>query len=150
LTGTPNSSHLNGGHLDHVNGGSVNGSSVEAANSFAAQLPNRVADAMVKVGDDDARPNGNGGLLNADTLRCYHDIQMLKVEIEIEAAALLRQIGETVCALTDVADALGPATAGKDIALNPESAEGRRSRIRWLMAGNDRWPATRGAASPAH
>jgi hypothetical protein len=61
---------------------------------FAAELPDRVSDALA------AGPDG------------AHEIQKLKVELEAEVAELLRLIAETVRALTDLAESLDREAAG--------------------------------------
>jgi hypothetical protein len=106
----------------------------EAPNTFASELPDRVGEALVEVPKDEMPPaQAAPPALDSASLRCYQDIQLLKVELEIEAATLLRQIGEVVSALTEAAAELTPATAGADAspqgATRDKGSESRSSSL---------------------
>ena len=71
--------------------------------SFAASLPARLARAL-----GDARgamagisASARDGAIDAETLRRLHEIYRLKVEVELETAAILWRTAEIVRALTD-------------------------------------------------
>jgi hypothetical protein len=81
--------------------------------SFVADLPRRfsmvIADARGAMSgiEASAAENGQGdGLLGLEALRRLHEIYQLRIELEIEAAAVLWRTAEVVCALTDASEAL--------------------------------------------
>jgi hypothetical protein len=74
-------------------------------------------------------PAGGRALLSAESLSVYHEIHRLKVELELEAAAVLWRISEVVSALCDSNEALQPAASGRRVSLDPEWASARRNEI---------------------
>lgn len=78
---------------------------------FAAAFPARFAGALADArgaiaGIRSSAQNGGGDLLDSDTLRCLHEIYRLRIELEIEAAAVLWRTAELVCSLTDAVDVI--------------------------------------------
>jgi hypothetical protein len=79
------------------------------ASRFAAAFPARfagvIADARGAIaGIRASSQNGGGGLLDSEGLRCLHEIYRLRIELEIEAAAVLWRTAELVCSLTDAVE----------------------------------------------
>lgn len=78
---------------------------------FAAAFPARfagvIADARGAIaGITSQARNAGGDLLDSDALRCLHEIYRLRIELEIEAAAVLWRTAELVCSLTDAVEVI--------------------------------------------
>jgi hypothetical protein len=105
---------------------------------FAASLPARLARAL-----GDARgamagisASARGGAIDAETLRRLHEIYRLKVEVELETAAILWRTAEVVRALTDsiqLIERRGPGGESEDArwlgTLQLAEIEERRARL---------------------
>ena len=81
------------------------------ASRFAAAFPARfagvIADARgALAGIRSSAENGGGGLLDSEGLRCLHEIYRLRIELEIEAAAVLWRTAELVCSRTDATEVI--------------------------------------------
>jgi hypothetical protein len=82
-----------------------------AASRFAAAFPARFAGVIAEArgaiaGIRSSSQNGGGGLLDTEALRCLHEIYRLRIELEIEAAAVLWRTAELVCSLTDAVEVI--------------------------------------------
>jgi hypothetical protein len=125
------------------------------ASRFAAAFPARfagvIADARGAIaGIRSSAQNGGGGMLDSESLRCLHEIYRLRIELEIEAAAVLWRTAELVCSLTDAVEVINrrrqpaPAPPGEWLPGIPEASVSlRRGRS---QIGDDftrrgaRWP----------
>jgi hypothetical protein len=81
------------------------------SSGFAAAFPARfagvISDARGAIaGIRATAQNGGGGLLDSEALRCLHEIYRLRIELEIEAAAVLWRTAELVCSLTDAVEVI--------------------------------------------
>jgi hypothetical protein len=77
---------------------------------FAARFPARFADTLSEArgtmaGISATAADGNG-LIPPEALQRLHEIYRLRVELEIETAAVLWRAAEVVCALSDAIEAL--------------------------------------------
>ncbi len=121
---------------------------------FAAAFPARfagvIAEARGAIAGIRASSNGGGDLLDSEALRCLHEIYRLRIELEIEAAAVLWRTAELVCSLTDAVDVINrrrqptPMPPAEWLSGTPAAAvERRRGRV---QIGDDfarrgaRWP----------
>jgi hypothetical protein len=77
--------------------------------------------------------SGNGGakgdLLDADSMRVYHEIFRLRIELELETAAVLWRAAESAWALLDLADMLTEKLDSGEAAVLRASVLDRRSTI---------------------
>jgi hypothetical protein len=103
---------------------------------FAASFPSRFEAAMqtargVVEGIEaaSAEGEGRGELLYIESIRAYHEIYRLRIELELETAAVLRRAAESAWALLDVADAMAGKVEDGEAAALRESVAKRRAAI---------------------
>jgi hypothetical protein len=78
---------------------------------FTATFPGRFAAALAEArgtiaGIAASAEGAGGGLIDAESLRRFHEIYRLRVELEIETASVLWRTAEVVSALADAIDLL--------------------------------------------
>ncbi|MSO40903.1 MAG: hypothetical protein EXQ70_03260 [Solirubrobacterales bacterium] len=102
--------------------------------NFAKAFPERceavLADARDAVEVLNAHSNGGERMLGARKLRSVHEIYRLRVELEIESAAILWRTSEAVWALNDAIDAL-QATGASGVAEILASSLQDREYVSW-------------------
>jgi hypothetical protein len=103
---------------------------------FGASFPSQAEAALERArgvvqGIDAVSGDGgaNGELLDGESLRAYHDIYRLRIELELETAGVLWRAAEAAWALLDVADALTNKVDGGEAAALRDSLVDRRSNI---------------------
>jgi hypothetical protein len=126
-----------------------------AATRFAVTFPARFAGAMADAQGvlagiaSAAERRSDGALIDPEAMRRLHEIYRLRVELEIETAAVLWRTAEVVSAMADVLDLLsrrrpaGVAPGARFPGLPPEEVERRRAHP---SVGSD--PAARRASWP--
>lgn len=105
-------------------------------NAFAASFPSRFSDALESAkgaleGIDSMSGEGPGGrgMLDFDSLHRYHEIYRLRIELELETAAVLWRAAEAAWALLDVGEVLGRKLQGEQGAALTEGVIQRRASI---------------------
>jgi hypothetical protein len=103
--------------------------------SFAASFPSRFSAALESAkgaleGIDSMSGGAGGrGMLDLDSLHRYHEIYRLRIELELETAAVLWRAAEVAWALLDVGEALGRKLEGEEGAALTEGVIQRRASI---------------------
>jgi hypothetical protein len=125
-------------------------STAEFAATFPARFGDALADARGAMAGISASADGGNGLIPPESLQRLHEIYRLRVELEIETAAVLWRAAEVVCALTDAIEALN--RRSRPVPMPPRRwlggvaggvVESRRSRTASESAGDARparWP----------
>jgi hypothetical protein len=103
---------------------------------FASGFPERFGSVLSGArgaldGIGAAGANGKGGeaLLDAESLRCYHEIYRLRIELELETAAILWRAAEVSWALVDTIEAVNRTLGGDGAAVEADAAAGRRALL---------------------
>ncbi|MGH2956625.1 MAG: hypothetical protein ACRDL6_06485 [Solirubrobacterales bacterium] len=106
----------------------------ENLSRFASEFPRRLEAALggargVVCGIEAAAVNGDNGagLLDAGSLRVYHEIYRLRIEVELEAAAVLWRAAEATWSLIDAIEAIDRTLQGGRAAVPADSVAERRS-----------------------
>jgi hypothetical protein len=81
------------------------------SSDFALRFPGRFSEALSDArgaiaGVARSAGNGRGGLIDPESLRRLHEIFRLRIELELEVAAVLWHTAEIVCAITDATEVL--------------------------------------------
>jgi hypothetical protein len=101
--------------------------------SFAAGFPERFSDALESAKgalEGIGSMSGAGeGMLDFDNLHRYHEIYRLRIELELETAAVLWRAAEAAWALLDVGEVLSRKLEGEQGAALTEGVIRRRASI---------------------
>jgi hypothetical protein len=127
------------------------------SSDFALRFPGRFSEALSDARGAiagvarSAAGNGRGGLIDPESLRRLHEIFRLRIELELEVAAVLWHTAEIVCAITDATEVLNrrraaDADAGAwltGISADEVGSRPARLALRAQQArGPTRWPDT--------
>src|SRR5262249_19576538 len=101
--------------------------------SFAASFPERFGDALESARGAlegiGSMSGGESGMLDYDSLQRYHEIYRLRIELELETAAVLWRAAEAAWALLDVGEILSRKLEGERGATLTEGVIRRRASI---------------------